>query len=242
MQEKDIKTSPKQRVLIAVIAVLLLGASLAAYIAIIVSANSSSSNGNTKVDEAKVTALQEEYEAKNAEYEKLAEGYSSKYLDSLTSYRSQVKSYNASAINDKDTVSTVDVKTGSGDTITATSEGYGAFYIGWCADESVFDSSFDNYESPSKLKAPLVISQDSLIEGWYLGVDGMKLGGARVVSIPGKLAYGDSQEICGGKNSPLKFLIMPVEIDDELKATSQEMSDIYTKLIYAQYGMSETAE
>lgn len=242
MQEKDLKTTTKQRILIAVIAIILLGASVAVYVAIIVSANSSSQTANTQIDEAKVAALKEEYEAKNKEYEAASDKLSSKYLEKFSNYRSEVKSFNASAINDSASVSTKDLKIGSGEDITSTSTGYGAYYIGWCSDESVFDSSFDSFETPSKLKAPLVVESDSLIEGWYLGVNGMKVGGTRIVSIPGSLAYGDSQEICGGKNSPLKFLITTIPLDDEFKNLSTDMSKIYMKLIYAQYGMEEPKE
>lgn len=238
MQAKDIKTSPKQRILIVVVSIFLLGASLAAYIAIIMSGPNPSSNNDTpKVDEAKVAELNAKYEEKSAEYDKLASKYSDKYFEKLKNYRSEVKGYNATTINEQTAVSTKDIKVGSGETITSSTSGYGAFYIGWCADESVFDSSFDDYENPSKLRTPLIVESEGLIEGWYLGVDGMKLGGTRVVSIPSSLAYGESQEICGGTNSPLKFLIMPIEIDDELKALSKEMNDIYMELVYAQYGM-----
>ena len=240
MQEKETKTSPKQRIFIAIIAVVMLIASVAIYIAIIVSANSSSKGTTSQVDEAKVAELTEKYEEKNKEYEEAANALSSKYIEKFSKYRSEVKGYNASSINESSTVSTKDLKIGSGEKLTADSSDYGAYYIGWCADETIFDSSFDNYDSPSKLKAPIVVTQDSLIEGWYMGVNGMKIGGARIVSIPGKLAYGDSQEICGGTNSPLKFLIMPVELDDDFKKLSKEMSDLYMQLIYAQYGMEPT--
>ena len=244
MQEKDIKTSPKQRILIAVIAALMLGASVAVYIAIIISSNSSSSPtaSNTQVDEAKVAELTAKYEEKSKEYEEISDSLSSKYLEKFSGYRSEVKGYNASTINESTAVLTKDLKIGSGEQLSATSTGYAAYYIGWCSDETVFDSSFDNYETPTKLKAPLYVEKDSLIEGWYLGVEGMKIGGARVVSIPGKLAYGDSQEICGGTNSPLKFLIMPIEADEKFKNLSAEMQKPYIEMIYAQYGMEYKEE
>ena len=55
----------------------------------------------------------------------------------------------------------------------------------------------------------------------------MKLGGVRQVDIPGALAYGDKREICGGKNSPLKFIILPIEVSEEYKKLSTEYNKIY---------------
>ncbi|MBQ2659996.1 FKBP-type peptidyl-prolyl cis-trans isomerase [Candidatus Saccharibacteria bacterium] len=242
MQEKDLKTSPKQRIFIAIIAALMLGASVAVYIAIILSANSSSGSDLSAVDEELIAELESAYSAKNEEYESAANALSSKYLESFVGYRSNVKGFNATAANEKSTVETEDLKIGDGEKLDVTSAGYGAYYIGWCADETVFDSSFDNYDSPTKLNAPLVVERDYLIEGWYIGVSGMRLGGARIVTIPGELAYGDSQEICGGTNSPLRFLIMPVAIDESFVQLSDEMSELYMKLLYAQYGIQYTGE
>lgn len=242
MQEKELKTSPKQRVFIAIIAALMLGASVAVYVAIILGANSNNTSGLSGVDEELVAELESAYNEKNTEYESEASALSSKYLESFIGYRSKVKGFNAESANEKKTVEVEDLKTGTGEKLDSSSAGYGAYYIGWCADESVFDSSFDNFDSPSKLNAPLVVEQNGLIEGWYLGVSGMRLGGARIITIPGSLAYGDSQEICGGKNSPLKFLIMPVELSEDFKNLSDEMSTLYMKLLYAQYGMEYTEE
>lgn len=244
MKESELKTSLKQRIFIAIIAVLMLGATLAVYIAIIMNSNSSSTTGESGVDEAKVAQLQEEYDSLNDEYQTVATNLSSKYLEKFVDYRSKVKSFNAAKVNEKGTVTTEDLKVGSGKELDASSDGYGAYYIGWCADEKVFDSSFDNYDSPSSLKAPLVIEKDSLIEGWYLGVAGMKLGGARIITIPGNLAYGDAQNPCNSeseeRNVPLRFLIMPIEIDDKFRDLSSQVGTAYMKLLYAQYGMEYT--
>ena len=73
-----------------------------------------------------------------------------------------------------------------------------------------------------------------MIEGWNDGVVGMKIGGIREITIPGELAYGDSREICGATNSPLKFIILPVT-DEKLTQLEAELEDIYAQLINAYY-------
>lgn len=242
MQESELRTSTKQRIFIIVIAALMLGASVAIYIGIIISSSSSSASTDSGIDEKLVAELSAEYETKSTELEEKSAELSDKYFEKFSSYRSKVKSFNANKANEK--LRTEDLKIGSGDEITTQSTGYGAYYIGWCSDETVFDSSFDNFDSPTKLNDPLVVEEDALIEGWYIGVNGMKLGGARIVTIPGELAYGDSYNPCDSEseetNVPLKFLIMPVKVSDEYSKLSAEVQTLYMKMLYAQYGLEYT--
>ena len=138
-----------------------------------------------------------------------------------------------------DTIPTAfDFKEGDGEVLGE--KNYNAYYIGWCANEDVFDSSFDNYTEPTSLKSPLDLSSVSLIEGWYLGTEGMKLNGVREITIPGSLAYGESTEICGGTNSPLKFIIMAVAQDEELTKLNKQLSEIETAL-YSAYSQAYSA-
>lgn len=44
-------------------------------------------------------------------------------------------------------------------------------------------------------------------------------------------------EICGGKNKPLKFLVMAVANEDPLKSIAKEYDDAYMRLQYANYGI-----
>ena len=235
MQEDLLKTSWKQRVFIAIIALILLGSTLAVYVAIVISGGSTSTSSDSDVDEELIAEIQEEYDAKYEEYSAAGDELSEKYFEKFKTYLSEVKSYNSETANEKLTYR--DLKEGSGETITTDSEDYGAYYIGFCSDESIFDSSFDDSDDPTSLQSPLVVTANSLIEGWYQGVNGMKIGGVREVTIPGELAYGDSQEICDGTNSPLKFIIMPVEVSDDFLTLSDEMSTLYTRLQYAYYGI-----
>lgn len=246
MQQSELRTSTKQRILIVIIAALMLGASVAIYIGIIISGSTSSTASTSGVDEKLVAELSAAYEEKKSKLEEKSSELSNKYFEKFSSYRSKVKSFNAKSANETGKVKTEDLKIGSGDELKTDSTGYGAYYIGWCSDEKVFDSSFDSFESPTKLNDPIIVKEDSLIEGWYLGVNGMKLGGARIVTIPGELAYGESYNPCDSeseeKNVPLKFLIMPVAVSDDYATLSAETQTAYTKLLYAQYGLEYTEE
>lgn len=61
-------------------------------------------------------------------------------------------------------------------------------YRGWLEDGREFDSSF-------KKEAPFqcVLSNKRVIQGWVLGLQGMKVGGKRKLWVPAELAYGERQ-------------------------------------------------
>lgn len=238
MDEKELKTSVWQRVVIVAVALLLLGSTILTYLFIVMSGDGSKQSQQSNINE-----LQSQYTAKAEELEKLAEPLSDKYFSDMEGYeKSQVKSYNATTVNNEK-LKTTDLKQGEGRELKEGDYDYMAYYIGWCADGSIFDSSFkyaeddQDKETPIGLSAPLIVS-NNLIEGWTQGVIGMKLGGVRQLSIAGELAYGDSQEICGGTNSPLKFVVMALETQEDLKKANEELSDIYIKLYSAMLGSS----
>ena len=52
------------------------------------------------------------------------------------------------------------------------------------------------------------------------------------------ISYGDTQEICGGYGSPLKFIIMAIEKDENLAKLSDELNEIYFQIYMAYYGVS----
>lgn len=237
MQEDMLKTSWKQRLVIALIAAILLGSSLAVYIGIILGKNSTTGSSEDGLDQELISRLSDEYSEKAAEVNAEATKYSDKYFDDFVSYKSRIKAYNSMTINNNG-LSHEDLKKGSGEKITEDSE-YFMYYIGWCADEEVFDSSFNDIENPTSLKAPL--SGDSLIQGIIDGVVGMRFGGIRELSIPNELAYGDSREICGGTDQALKFIIMAIEKSEPLATLSEELDLISQKLQYAYYGLDYDA-
>lgn len=230
MDEKSLKTSVGQRIIIIVVAILLLGGTFLTYLFVVLN-NGGSSSADT---EAKIAQLSEQYDAKQQEIDEAAKPLSDKYFSSLASYKDQVKSYNSANANAAG-LATKDLKEGTGKTLAEGDTNYLAYYLGWCADGSIFDSSFNDNDNPTSLKAPLDPAV-GLIEGWNQGVIGMKLGGIRQLTIPGELAYGDSRDdICGGANSPLKFVILAIEPDETLAKLNDELDEIYYELYQAYY-------
>jgi FKBP-type peptidyl-prolyl cis-trans isomerase len=150
-------------------------------------------------------------------------------------YKSEIKAYNEASAN-AGGVQVRDLIAGDGREIVDGDSNYLAYYVGWCADESVFDSSFDDNENPTAFGKILDASL-GMIEGWILGVEGMRINGVREITIPGELAYGDQMEICGGYNKPLKFLVMTKASEGSLKTLSDELDTAYMKLQYAYYGI-----
>lgn len=234
MDEKELRTSPKQRFFIISIAVIMLGSIIASYAAIVINGNktSSASGANTEVDQELIAEYESAYNAKQAEFSEATKDSFNKFIK----YKSEIKAYNETSANENG-VQTRDLETGSGRTLTSEDSDYLAYYVGWCADESVFDSSFDDNNNPTAFSKVLDASL-GMIEGWNLGIDGMKLGGIREITVPGELAYGDSMEICGGYNKPLKFMVMAVENKDPLKTMATELDAAYMRLQYAYYGIN----
>lgn len=234
MEEKELKTSPKQRIFIGVIAVLMLGSMVAGY-ALIVAGGSGSSSATketqSSISDEKKAEYKEKYEKKKAEFAEATKDDFDKFIK----YKSEIKAYNETTANEGG-VQVKDLKEGSGKALSTEDAEYLAYYVGWCADETVFDSSFDNNDEPKSFTKVLDASL-GMIEGWVQGVDGMKLGGVRRITVPGELAYGDSMEICGGYNKPLRFLVMAVEKKDPLKTMASELDAAFMRAQYAEYGI-----
>ncbi|MBR5647681.1 FKBP-type peptidyl-prolyl cis-trans isomerase [Candidatus Saccharibacteria bacterium] len=228
MNEKELKTSPKQRIFITLIAVIMLGSMIASYAAIIMNGGSSDSS---QISEAKVQEYENAYNEKLEKFKEATKGD----FDKFSKYRSEIKAYNETSANEGPVVSR-DLVKGDGRKLSETDTDYLAYYIGWCADETIFDSSFDNNTNPTSFAHILDVSV-GLIEGWAAGVAGMHINGIREITIPSSLAYGDSMEICGGYNKPIKFIIMAKENKDPLKTLAAELEEAYMKLQYAHYGI-----
>ena len=81
----------------------------------------------------------------------------------------------------------VDEKVGTGDTATAHHK-VTVHYTGWDQNGSKgkkFDSSVDRGQPFS-----FTLGEHQVIKGWDEGVDGMKVGGKRTLTIPPELGYG----------------------------------------------------
>jgi len=94
----------------------------------------------------------------------------------------------------------VDVREGDGaevqpgDTVTVNYCGAGQIGL------SVFDSSWSRGE-------PISFPLEGLIPGWQEGIPGMKVGGQRMLVIPGALAYGEAPPPGIAPNETLVFVI-----------------------------------
>ena len=233
MEEKELKTSTRQRVIIGLIAIIMVGSIIASYAAIVINGSKSSSNTtNSSISEEKKQEYTDEY---YQEVAKFAEATKEDF-DKFIQYKSEIKAFNEETANTSG-LQVKELVAGDGEEVKGDGTNYLAYYVGYCADESVFDSTLDDAVNPTGF-AKILDPSAGMIEGWTSGVKGMKIGGVRRITIPGELAYGDSMEICGGKNKPLRFLVMAVPVTESLKKLASEVDLAYMKYQYAvQYGV-----
>jgi FKBP-type peptidyl-prolyl cis-trans isomerase len=78
-------------------------------------------------------------------------------------------------------------------------------YTGWLTDGKKFDSSKDRGQP---FQFPL--GRGHVIQGWDQGVEGMKVGGKRKLTIPSEMGYG--AQGAGGVIPPDATLVFEVEL------------------------------
>ena len=97
-----------------------------------------------------------------------------------------------------------DLVQGDGDTAEA-GQYVTVHYTGWLTDGSKLDSSKDR-DDPFEFG----LGQQQVIAGWDEGVQGMKVGGTRKLTIPPQLGYGARG--AGGVIPPNATLVFEVEL------------------------------
>lgn len=83
-----------------------------------------------------------------------------------------------------------------------------AHYRGFLEDGTQFDASYDK-----GLPFQTVLSKNKVIQGWFIGIQGMKEGGKRKLWVPAELGYGERQV---GKIPPNSNLYFEVELIEAL--------------------------
>jgi FKBP-type peptidyl-prolyl cis-trans isomerase len=101
----------------------------------------------------------------------------------------------------KNSVSFKDMKQGSGKPIKP-GQIVRVYYVGQLDDKSIFDKAIsgDGFE--------FKFGEDDVIQGWNLGMKGMKVGGKRRIVVPPEFAYGpEGKEPKIPPNSTLTFTV-----------------------------------
>ena len=98
----------------------------------------------------------------------------------------------------------IDQVVGTGDTAKA-GQTVSVHYTGWLTHGKKFDSSVDRGQ-PFSFK----LGVGQVIKGWDEGVQGMKIGGKRKLTIPSNLGYGARG--AGGLIPPHATLVFDVEL------------------------------
>jgi FKBP-type peptidyl-prolyl cis-trans isomerase FkpA len=194
-------TSKSQRISIWIIAIVMTIGTIGSFAVMILA------NQNSNVDKAHVDKLTADYQKKMDEYQAKVDAQaaelSAKYFAEFNQYASRPAAFNR---DDVKSLKTEDLKQGDGETLGKDAT-FTAYYIGWTPDGKVFDGSIDG----DKLKAPFTAAPGGVIPGWTKGVEGMKIGGVRELTIPSEDAYGEQGS--GDSippNTSLKFVIMAI--------------------------------
>jgi FKBP-type peptidyl-prolyl cis-trans isomerase FkpA len=85
-------------------------------------------------------------------------------------------------------------------------------YTGWLSDPAASNGRGKKFDSSKDRGQPFVfgLDQGMVIKGWDEGVQGMKIGGTRVLLIPPQLGYGARG--AGGVIPPNATLMFEVEL------------------------------
>lgn len=198
-------TPKAQRIGILVIAIVMVAGTLGSF-AMLILANDNATNEQKRLAEVQQQMLEEQ--------QKEISELSNTYYPTFQPFEDRVAAFDAASVGN--TVTTIDLVEGSGETV-ADDTVYRVYYLGWNPKGKVFDSSLNvtgnGFEDPLTHQADGVWDfggqTGGVIEGWTLGIEGMKIGGIRELTIPSDFAYKDQDRGADiPPNTPLKFIIM----------------------------------
>lgn len=203
-------TTTAQRTGIWIIAIVLTIGTIAGFVAMIIApSNQTADEQRLNTIYAKYqkdyTAYQKATEAQQSDLEKRQAILSAKYYVVLKGYSDKyVGTFDKATAQKKLTVQ--ELSKGSG-VVIGDNTTYAAYYIGWTPDGKVFDGTLDG----AKLKTPFIVRPGGVIKGWDEGTKGMKIGGARLITIPSEQAYGSQEKENIPADTPLRFIVLPIE-------------------------------
>ncbi len=200
-------TPRSQRIGIWIIAVVMTIGTIGSF-AVIVLANKNEAATQSRIDEL-TAKYKKDTDAYQKKVDAQAAELSKKYYDDFSKYEDRPAKFDRDGVKK---LEKKDLKEGDGKKLGKDAT-FTAYYIGWNPDGEVFDGSIDG----KKLKAPFTASPGGVIEGWTKGVEGMKVGGVRELTIPSDQAYGEQGS--GDKippNTPLKFVVMIIPTPKEI--------------------------
>jgi FKBP-type peptidyl-prolyl cis-trans isomerase len=128
------------------------------------------------------------------------------YFMSRGSSATPADSNTQTAATSTDQVQGQDVTVGTGTAATPGSQVSVLYvgYLGTISTSTIFDSSSAHGNQPLSF----TLGQQGLIAGFQIGVNGMKVGGERLLSIPASLGYGASP-VHQNPNDPTSPIIIP---------------------------------
>jgi FKBP-type peptidyl-prolyl cis-trans isomerase len=102
-----------------------------------------------------------------------------------------------------DQVQAQEVAVGTGE-IAEPGDTVAVLYVGQLEDGTIFDSSAAHDNQP----LVFVLGEDGIIAGFQIGVNGMRVGGERLLAIPPALGYGEA-DVRQDPNDPVSAVIIP---------------------------------
>lgn len=195
------KTPLSKRIGIIVIGLLMISGTVIGLISVIMAAQNSKVDPNTIATNKAV----EKYNEQMKEYEKQQEEQRKK-MRALDGYTDKVGKFNADDVKEL-TVETL--KEGDGATVDK-EDSIKVNYTGWLPSGTIFDSTKMDGSNAS----PTTLSLKSVIDGWAEGLTGKKVGGVYLLAIPSDKAYGDQGTSGIPANTPLKFIVEIISIEN----------------------------